>query len=141
MAQTGQSTENALYAGSPAVQPAANAFGGRLKRYRSRIAMTSQTVGEIALTRVPPGSVFAFGVITTSATLGSSTIAVGITGTVAKYKAAATFTAVNIPTIFGIAAAQDDEGLAAAEDIFATIASATLPASGTVIIDLYFSAL
>jgi hypothetical protein len=85
--------------------------------------------------------VFAFGVITASATLGSSTLAIGISGTTGKYRAAATFTTADTPTMFGPATevAASDAGLSAEQTVIGTIASAALPASGTLVVDLYYS--
>lgn len=58
---------------------AALGHGGQLRRYRGRIALASQgTSDRIFVARIPAGSMFAFGVLTASATLGASaTIAIG----------------------------------------------------------------
>ena len=50
----------------------------------------------------------------------------------------ATHTAANVPTLFGVNAAVAT--IAAEEEIFITIASASLPGSGTLVVDMYFSA-
>jgi hypothetical protein len=42
--------------------------------------------------------------------------------------------------MFGLAAAADDVPLAAPEDVLLTIGAAALPASGVLVVDLYFSA-
>lgn len=58
-------------------------YGGQLRRYRATVPLASQgTSDTIVLARIPAGSVFAFGVMTTSATLGASaTVAIGtVTG-------------------------------------------------------------
>lgn len=113
----------------------------RVRRYRAKITLASQTTSDtIVLARVPQGSAFAYGVLNTTDSLGTSTIAIGITGTTGKYRAAATFTTTNTPTLFGPAAAAAADPLTAAETIFITIAVANLPASGTLVVDLYFSA-
>jgi len=80
-------------------------------------------------------------VITSTVSLGSSTVAVGITGTTGKYRAGAVFTAVDTPTMFGPAAqiGAVDPALTAEESVFVTIGAASLPASGTLVIDLFFS--
>jgi hypothetical protein len=91
------------------------------------------------LAQVPAGYAFAYGILNASATLGSSTIAVGIAGTAAKYRAAATFTAA-APTLFGVSTAVDDAPLSAQETVILTNTTAALPSSGTLIVDLYFSA-
>lgn len=112
---------------------------GRVRRYRKEITLESQGAGTIDLFTVPAGAEFAYGVVTTDTSLGSTTIAVGISGTAAKYKAAGTFTATNTPTLFGMVSAMDDGGLSANEDVILTTAAAALPASGTLVVDMYFT--
>lgn len=132
--------------------PSGAVVGGRMRRYRAVVTLASQTVGTIDPgLRIPPGQVFAYGVITTDTSLGSTTIAVGIAGSTAKYKAAGTFTATDTPTLFGkaavIAASTETSsevgssplGTGTDEDIIFTTAAATAPSSGTLVVDLYFS--
>jgi len=114
--------------------------GGRVRRFRATVTMASQASGDtIVLAKVPAGYAFAYGVINASATLGTATVAVGIDGTAGKYRAAATFTAA-APTMFGVSTAVDDAPLSAEETVIATVGTAALPSSGTLIIDLYCSA-
>ncbi len=114
--------------------------GGRVRRFRATITLASQADGDtVVLAQVPAGYAFAYGILNASATLGSSTIAVGIAGTAAKYRAAAVFTAA-APTLFGISTAVDDAPLTAQEVVILTNTTAALPSSGTLIVDLYFSA-
>lgn len=69
-----------------------------------------------------------------SATLGSTTLALGITGTTGKYRAAATVTAL----VSGdVVTAPPAAGLAADEDVLVTIAAATMPAAGTVAVEFW----
>lgn len=132
--------------------PSGAVVGGRLRRYRAVLTLASQTAGAVDLgLRIPPGQVFAFGVLNTDTSLGSSTIAIGTAADDDKYKAAGTFTATSTPTLFGInaAVAGDTEtssevgssplGEGANEDIILTVAAATLPSSGTLVVDMYFS--
>lgn len=127
--------------------------GGRMRRYRAIVTLAAQVAGTVDLgLRIPPGHVFAHGVLNTDTSLGTSTIAIGISGSTAKYKAAATFTATNTPTLFGANAAvaatahtssevgSSPLGEGTNEDIIMTVAVATLPASGTLVVDMYFSA-
>jgi hypothetical protein len=66
--------------------------------------------------------------------LGSSTLALGISGTTGKYRAAATVTA----NVTGVTvAAPPRGGLAADEAVIVTIAAATLPATGSVEIEFW----
>lgn len=138
MAQT-YSTEAALYLNSTPAQMANGAVvGGRLRRYRATIALAGQVPGDtIVLNKLPAGSAFSHGMLTSSASLGSATVAVGIAGDAGKYRAAAVFTAADTPTAFGKASAVDDEPLAADETVILTIGAAALPASGTLVVDLY----
>lgn len=116
-------------------------YGGRFKRMRATINLASQTTADtLNLGTLPAGAVFAYGVIVSSVSLGTSTLAFGVAGTPAKYRAAAVFTAVDTPTMFGPAAAAAAAGLAADETVIATIGAANLPAAGTLVVDLYYSA-
>ncbi len=133
--------------------PDGSVVGGRIRRYRAVVDLNSQGTGAVDLSlRIPPGQVFAFGVLTSDTSLGSSTIALGISGAAAKYKAAGTFTATDTPTLFGdtdaVAATTHTTsevgssplGTGTNEDIIMTVAVAALPASGTLVVDMYFSA-
>ena len=122
-------------------RPAASVYGARLKRLRATITLASQTTSDtLLLGMLPAGATFAFGKLTTSVSLGSSTLAVGIAGTAGKYRAAAVFTATDTPTDFGTAATiAAASPLAADEPVIGTIASASLPSSGTLVVDLYYS--
>jgi len=126
---------------TPARKAKGSAVGGRMRREQATIDLASQaTTDTIVIASVPKGQAFAYGVLNSSVTLGAATIAVGITGATGKYRAAAVFTAVSTPTLFGVNAALGDGAeLAAAEEIFITIATAALPASGRLVVDLYFS--
>ena len=123
-------------------KPRATVYGARLKRMRATITLASQaTTDRLIFGNLPAGATFAFGVLASSVSLGTSTLAVGIVGTTGKYRAAGTFTAVDTPTLFGPAAqvGAADPALAAEEQVIGTIAVAALPASGTLVVDLYYS--
>lgn len=113
--------------------------GARVRVYRETITLATQTTSDtiIIADNVPPGYTFMYGLLATTVTLGSATVAIGITGTTGKYRAAAVFTTVDTPVLFGVTAAQAP--LAAAETIFITIATASLPASGTLTTALFFA--
>ena len=139
MAQT-YATEVAGLGTTPVTNSNGAVQGGRIRRFRATIALASQADGDtVVLAQVPAGYAFAYGILNASATLGTSTIAVGVAGTAAKYRAAAVFTAA-APTLFGVSTAADDAPLAAQEVVILTNTTAALPASGTLIVDLYFSA-
>jgi len=141
MAET-YATEIAGQSTSPVSMANGAVVGGRLRRYRATITMASQTTSDtIVLAVVPAGSAFAYGVIAQSASVGASaTVAIGIAGATGKYRAAAVSTAVDAPVVFGITAGMGAAALTAAETVFITIAVASLAASGTLVVDLYFSA-
>lgn len=114
----------------------------RLRRFRATIEYDGQAAGDtIVLADVPAGYAFAYGVITASATAGvSATVAIGISGTAGKYRAAATFTAADTPTMFGTAAGAKAAALTANERVIATVGAAALPTSADyMVVDLYFS--
>lgn len=126
----------------PAVKPnSVNGYNATRKRYRATIALAAQASADIIhIARVPAGSMFEFGLLNTSVSLGTATIAIGVTGSTGKYLAAQTFTTANTPTIF--AAPVADETMSpytAEEQIFITVGTASLPASGTLCVDLFIS--
>lgn len=104
------------------------------------VTLASQTTSDtIEVARLPKGAKFLYGVLTASATLGASaTIAIGVTGSTAKYRAAATFTTADTPTFFGKAAATG-VALTAEETVFITIAVANLPSSGTLVVQMFYT--
>lgn len=127
----------------PSTKASGAVQGGRLRRFRATINYTGQASGDtVVLANVPAGYAFSHGVLTASATAGASaTVAIGISGTAGKYRAAAVFTAANTPTMFGVAAATKAAPLTAAERVIATVGTASLPTSSDyLVVDLYFSA-
>jgi hypothetical protein len=142
MAQT-FSTELAGIDSVPSVKPSATAaYGARIKRFRATVTLAAQAAADtIVLCDLPAGYTFAYGVMTASATLGATaTVAIGTATTPAKYKAAAIFTAVDTPTLFGTATAGAGQVAATAtERIIATVAAAALPGAGTWVVDIYAS--
>jgi hypothetical protein len=114
--------------------------GGRLRRFRATITLASQADGDtVTLARVPAGYAFAYGIINASATLGSSTVAIGVAGAAGKYRANAVFTAA-APTLFGVVGAVDDAPLTSGETVILTNTTAALPSSGILVVDLFYSA-
>lgn len=126
-------------------RPRATTYGARLKRLRATFTLSATAVttsDTLVIGNLPAGATFAFGVLTASATMGASaTLAIGISGTTGKYRAAATFTAVDTPTLFGVTTAVGaaDPALSAEEQVFITVGAASLPTSGTLVVDLYYS--
>lgn len=143
MAQT-YSNELAGIASTPVVKPsAASAYGARMRRYRATITLASQVFGvgnEIIVAKVPAGLTFAFGIVNTDTSLGTSTLSIGTAATAAKYNnAAATQTSTNTPTLFAATAVEDQAVLTAEEVIQVLVGVANLPASGNLVVDLFFS--
>lgn len=140
MAQT-YSIEMTGFGSTPVVKPNSPGYASRIRRYRASITLASQAAADtIVLARVPAGSTFAYGIIVTDTSLGSTTISIGNATTPAKYRALAVFTATDTPTLFGKASAiTHAQELTSDETVLATLAAATAPASGNLVIDLYFS--
>lgn len=127
----------------PTTKSSGGVQGGRVRRFRATIPYAAQGIADdIVLAEVPPGYTFMYGVLTASATAGASaTIAIGVAGTLGKYRTAAIYTAVNTPAVFGNAAAVAEAAPAEAQTVLATIGVAALPDSANyAIVDLYFSA-
>ena len=127
----------------PSVNASGGLQGGRMRRFRATVPYAGQGVGhDVILARVPAGYVFAYGVLTASATAGTTaTVAIGVTGSTGKYRTAATFTAANTPTLFGNAAAVGEAAPAGVTEVKLTVAEAALPTSANfLVVDLYFSA-
>lgn len=126
--------------------------GDRVRNFRATIHLDAPfvngvsqatqilTTDTVLLARVPAGMRFISGKITSTVSLGTSTVAIGIAGATGKYRTAATFTAVDTPTPFGNGAAMAAGPLAADELIILTVAVANLPntAGQRLIIDLQF---
>lgn len=121
-------------------KPSASVYGARLKRLRATFTLNTQTTSDtLVVGNLPAGATFAYGVINASATLGASaTVAIGTSGSTGKYRAGAVFTAA-APTLFGDSAAVAASPLSAEEQVIVTIGVASLPGSGTFIVDLYYS--
>lgn len=142
-------------ASRPIIKPTDPAYGGRLFRFRSvlnlaAIATTAfgstqagmPTTDWAQLAIIPAGYVFDFGVITSSVTLSTAVVAIGTSPTHAsngQLRAAGTFTAVDTPTFFGLASAQAAAAYTADTPIYLTAATAAVPSSGTLVIDLYYN--
>lgn len=132
-------TQSAKVLGPTLSTPSPGFVHGTVRCFAETVTFNTQTTSDtIVIGLLPKGSVFLGGIITTDTSTGSATIAIGITGTVAKYKAAAAFTTTDTPTFFGKAATT---GVAETADrtVFITIAAASLPASGTLSVTMFYS--
>ena len=126
-------------------KPRATVYGARLKRLRATFTLSATAVttsDTLVVGNLPAGATFAFGVLTASATMGASaTLAIGTSGSTGKYRTAATFTTADTPTMFGNTAAVGaaDPALSAEEQVIVTVGTASLPTSGTLVVDMYYS--
>lgn len=146
--------EDQLLGDVPPRAPGNEAYGGRKRLWRATINLdapklsSSQngavitTADTVLLGRIPAGMRFAQGRVTSSISLGTSTIAIGNAASPGKYRAAAVHTAVDTPTPFGTAAAMAAAASGADEDVILTVAAANLPNTpgGLLVIDLEFVA-
>lgn len=123
----------------PQAQPDSALVTGKVRRLRASFTLDAQADADtLEIGNLPIGAAFAGVRMTAGASLGTSTIAIGIAGSTAKYKAAGTFTAVDTPTTYGKASALDDVPLAAEETVIATIATAALPDTGEPLVFEFF---
>ncbi len=116
--------------------------GGRMRRYRATVELKAQAADDvIELIDVPAPETFAFGVIFASVTLGTATLAIGTADDPDAYMAAKTVTTADTPVFFGTtaAAAADTASETGVKTITATVGTAALPASGTLVVDIYTS--
>jgi hypothetical protein len=115
--------------------------GGRVKRYRASITLKGQLPGDlIQLCTLPVGSTFMLGIITSSVSLGSSTLGIGTVGASTKYRGqSAGLTAVETPNLFNASAVAAADPSVAEEVVYATIGGAALPGSGTLVIEILVS--
>lgn len=134
------STETTGYLSKPMSKPSAPAYGARRRRYRATIALATQTTADnIFLCRLPAGCVYEISHLTSTVSLGAAVIAIGTSKVHAsngQLRAAAVHTAVETPTPFGLVSAISGAALTGDTDIYLTTATASLPASGTLVIDI-----
>jgi hypothetical protein len=95
---------------------------------------------QIQLCVLPPGATFAIGLITASVSLGSANFSVGPMGALTRCRGASPMTQVDWPNLFGAAAVADAaDPLPTDEAVFGTISGVSLPAAGTLVVDLFAS--
>lgn len=99
--------------------------------------LAGQANGDLLFLGVLPiGAVLEGVEFNTDTSLGTATLSVGSEASPAKYAAAATLTATDTPTLRAKASAQAQAPLTAPEEVWATIGTAALPGSGTLVIAL-----
>jgi hypothetical protein len=135
------SIEYAGYTGtSPQQQPDGKLQSGKKRVLQAsfNLANSAQANGDVlTLGQLPAGAIVKEVRMTSSVTLATSLVAIGIAAAAAKYRAAATFTTVDVPTVVGPGAVQKAAAAnALAETLIATISTAALPAAGTLVFDI-----
>jgi len=133
-------TQMAKLNAASAVTPDPGFVDGTVRSFVEEVTLATQTTSDtINIARLPKGAVVLYGVMTASATLGgTATVAIGIAGATGKYRAAATFTTANTPTFFGVAAGLSVAN-ASEEEVFITIAAASLPGSGSLKVTIFYT--
>lgn len=122
---------------SPTQTPDPGFVDGGVHVFNESITLASQTISDtIEIARLPIGCIPLYGILHSDVSLVTSVVSIGITGTTAKYRAAAVFTATGTPTLFG---ADIGDAISAEEIVFITIATASLPASGTLRVMMYYT--
>jgi hypothetical protein len=108
--------------------------GGKLRVLVETFTLAGEATGTYAIgAPVPAGAVPLAGLVVSSISLGTSTIAIGTAATPAKYRAAATIGTADAPALFGTAAATGGP-LAAAEQLVLTVGVAALPSAGRLVV-------
>lgn len=123
-------------------KPAATVYGARVKAFRATVTFAAQTITDtIQLFALPSGMTFLRGTAYVSVSTGTATVAIGNAGTTGKYRAAGAITVVDTPQDFGLTAIVGAVSASTAEEIvIVTIGTASLPASGTMVIEFLMSA-
>ena len=124
---------------APVDLPMAGDVHGRVRCFNEKVTLASQPTADIVeVARLPKGARVLYGLLVSTVSLGASTLAIGVSGTTGKYRAATTFTTIDTPILFGPAASLG-EPLATEEIVFLTIAAAPLPASGTLRVLIFYT--
>jgi len=137
------SIEYAGYSGTaPQKSPDSALQSGKVRCLQASfdLSLATQANGDIlTLGKIPAGARVKAIKMTSSVTLGSSTVKIGITGSDAKYRAAATFTTADVPTAVGPGAvAKAAAANTVGETLIATVGAAALPSAGTLVFDIEY---
>lgn len=129
----------------PVNPTSASSFNARIKRFRATFDLASQASGDelVIVENLPKEFVVLAALVTTSVSLATATLSIDGTDlatgtkTAGKYSAARTLTSVETPVLLGKTSGCQDR--MANEKITATVGTAALPASGTLVIELLCS--
>lgn len=126
-------------AGTGPQQLDAALVNGRVRNACAEFTCASDAAGTYTVPiRLPVGARVLACYLNASATMGASaTIAIGISGTVGKYRAAATYTSADTLSFFSLNAAVMTP-LTAEEQIIMTVGTAALPSSGRLLVGFLF---
>lgn len=132
------STEMAGVASTPPVKPNLP-YAGRVRCFKATIPLASQPAADVTvLADIPAGYAFAYGIVTTDTSLGTTTFSIGDSSSAARLRAAAVFTTTNTPTLFGTGAGITEGALSSQRRVTLTWATATAPSSGTLTVQLFY---
>jgi hypothetical protein len=123
--------------------------GAKQHSWTERITLATQASGvNIPVARLPFGTAMLDLVLTASVSLGTSTVAVGDMNNNARFKAAAVFTTVDVPTStlntasvgLPLTTCYDVNGTSnqTYEDVVMTVGAAALPGAGTLCVTIYY---
>lgn len=126
-----------ISAGTP---PAPGFVDGTVRVFDEKVALVAQGIGDtIEVARLPKGAIPLYGMMVTDTAFGvTATVAIGISGSTGKYRAAALFNAADSWEQFGLTAAVG-ESLTAEETVIVTVGAAALPATGTFRVVLFYA--
>jgi hypothetical protein len=132
-------TNALLVAANPPTKVGPHASGGKIKVVSETFTYASDSAASYAIGGglIPAGARVLDAYFVTSVTTGSATLALGIAGTTGKYITAAAVTTANQRTVSVNQVALLTE-ITTAEQLLLTVASASLPASGTLRIVLTY---
>ncbi len=124
-----------LNAETPTPEP--GSINGSVKVFNEKYTVlgTETTSDTIEICKLPKGARFLYGVFQSDDAQGSAQVAFGITGTVAKYRAAAVL-AVDIPEVFGLS---QGDVLTAEETLFVTISVGNFDAAGVLRFKVFYT--
>lgn len=113
--------------------------GGTVRVFNEEVTLAGQAIADtIEVASLPKGAIPLCGVIVTDTAFGATaTVAVGISGTAGKYRAAAVLN-VTTPEMFGVAGGVG-EALTVDETVIITVAAAALPGAGTLRVMIFYA--
>lgn len=132
---------NKLRNSQPVQLPASGDVAGRLRIFNEKVDLSAQAIASgdtIEIAKLPKNARLLYGHLSSTVSLGTATIAIGITGAGNKYRNAATFTTPDQPTLFGNVA-NIGEALTGEEIILLTVGAAALPNAGILRVMLYYT--